>query len=171
MRVINALLFLALAAGLGFVALGVATPEFDYSTEIYVAAPVSESYAVYQDPERLGVWLDGFVSIQYLRGEPDAVGAFYRLTFQDGGEPVIFTEEITALVENELVSTTLDNPMMALDVSTRFAAEGEGTRLLTSNTVRPKGLFYRAFLRLRRGSLQARQASDYERLKRLIETE
>ena len=170
MRLINILVALALAAGLGFVALGMATAEFEYSNEVRVSAPVDETYATYQDPERLGIWLEGFVSIQYLRGEPETVGAFYRLTFEEGGEPVIFTEEITGLIENEFVSITLDNPMMVLDVSTRFEADGAGTRMLTSNTVRPKGLFYRALLRLMRNRMQARQASDYERLKRLIES-
>jgi len=170
MRLINALVVIALAAALGFIVLGMVTPEFEYSNEIYIAAPVNESYAVYQDPERLGSWLDGFVSIQYLRGEPEAVGAVYRLTFEEGGETVIFTEEITGMTESELVSVTLDNSVLTLDVSTRFESEGDGTRIRAANTVRPKGLFYRALLSLTRGSMGARQASDFERLKTLIES-
>ena len=133
-------------------------------------APVTESWAVYQDPDRLGIWLDGFVSIQYLRGEPEAVGSFYRLTFEEGGETIIFTEEITGLIDNELISITLDNPTMAVDIETTFRSEGNGTRIRTTNTVRPKGIFYRALFRMMRGEMQARQESDYQRLQRLIES-
>lgn len=170
MRLINALIALALAAALGFIVLGMVTQEFEYSNEVYISAPVDETYAVYRNPERLGSWLDGFVNSQYLRGEPEAVGAVYRLTFEEGGETVIFTEEITGMIENELVSVTLENSLLTLDVSTRFENEGDGTRIRTSNTVRPKGLFYRGLLRLRRSTMQNRQASDYERLRELIES-
>ena len=169
-RILNILVVIAILGSIGFMILARSTPQFEYATAIYVEAPVEESFTVFQDPDRLGLWLDGFESIQYLRGEPESVGAFYRLTFEEGGETVIFTEEITELVENEVVSTSLDGPMMVVDISTRFESEGGGTRIVSTNTVRPKGLFYRGLLRLMSPLMRARQEDDFERLKVLIET-
>ena len=170
MRVVAVIILLALIATVGFLGVGLANPEFSYGTEVLVDAPVEKSFAVFRDPQTLGIWLSGFVSIEYLRGEPEQVGSFYRLTFEEDGRRTLVTEEITGLVENDSFSVTLDSPMMLADVSTRFSAQGRGTRITTASTVRGKGIFYRAMLYLMRTSMADRQRADLNRLQRLIET-
>jgi len=170
MRLFSAVVFLALTASAAFLVVGLMNPDFEYQTDVFVAAPVEETFAVFTDEDRLGVWLSGLVSIQYLRGEPGAVGSFYRLTFDENGRQIVLTKELTGLRDNELSSASLDGQMMRADVSSRFSVEGNGTRIVTTNVVRPKGLVYRTLMWLSRGELQDRQQADFERFRLLVQT-
>lgn len=170
MRVAATLVLLALIGTAGFCSLGLLNPQFSLRTEVLVEAPVQRSFAVFRDLRRLDVWLSGFVDIQYLRGEPDGVGGVYRLTMEDGGRRTFITEEITSLVENEAYSASLESPMMVAETTTVFAAASGGTRITTESVIRGKGIFYRSLLYLMRTQLAERQDTDFDQLRRLIES-
>ena len=170
MRLLGFAIVAALLALGVFLFLGYNEPEFSYTAQVEVTAPVEDSWAVFSDESKMPLWLTGFVKVEYLRGEPNQVGSFYRLTFEEDGQQFLMTEEVTALVENDRFGMTLEADMMIAETLMTFRAVPQGTLIVSENTVRGKSAFWRSMLLLSRGEMQRRHQADLEKLKTLIET-
>ena len=165
MRIVGILIVLALSV-LGFVLYsGYSNPEFTYQTQVVVDVPPERAWQVFNDPEKLPLWVEGFQKIEYLRGEPNAVGSHYRLTFDD----VVVTEELTLIEENERLEMTFDNEMMTAENMVVFRPSDRGTRISTESTVRGNGIFWQSVLLFSQSAMQQRQQADLERFKALVE--
>ena len=169
MRIIGVLLALAFVALGGFLFLGYNEPEFDFQNGIDIAAPVEQTWIVFHDPERMPLWLSGFVKIEYLRGEPAEVGSYYRLTFKEGDREMVMTEQITRVEENERFGMNFETGMMTADTLVTFQPIPQGTRIASETTVRGKGIFWQSMLLWYRDEMQSRQQGDLERLKGVVE--
>ena len=170
MRISGFVVFVLVVAVGAFVYLGYSNPEIRFRTQVKVGVPVAAAFAGYTDEARLGSWVTNFVRIQQLRGEPNSVGSFSRLTLTEDGRDVIITREIVAFEENDRVAYDLEHSNMMTSVDVLFEPDASGTSIAALQTVRGKGLFWQALLRLRKGTMQEQQRTDMRRLKAMLES-
>ena len=169
MRISGLVIFVLLVVTGGFVYLGYSTPEFSFRTQTVVAVPVDAVFAGLTDQSRMPDWVGDLVSIQLLRGEPNEVGSYYRATFEEEGRDVIETRQIVAFANNQRVAFDAERNNMTASVEVLLEPVSAGTSIATYQTVRPKGLFWKAVLRLRQNSLAERQRENFQRLKAILE--
>ena len=135
MRISGLVVFVLVVAVGAFVYLGFSNPEFSFRTQVKVGVPVADAFNGFTDDERLGNWVSNFVRIQPLRGEPNAVGGFSRLTLTDEGRDVVITREIVAFEDNERVAYDLEHTTMMTSVDVLFEPDGDGTSIAAFQTV------------------------------------
>lgn len=177
MKALRFLLAAVVLVVAGFFAIGILVPEFSYETTILVDRPVGKAWAVFTDTDRMGEWLEGFRSIETVRGKPGEVGSVYRMTFEERGRPVVFTETVTAYQEEVRFAFTLDHDIMEQDVEVLFeprlgrAGNGDGCTIRQRTTVRGKGLAWRSLLPLMRTGMTGHAMESYRKLREIIEAE
>lgn len=66
-----------------------------YSVDIIIDQPVSKVVELFDNPDNMGKWMDGFVSFEHLEGNPGHPGAKSRLKFNSGGREMEMIETIT----------------------------------------------------------------------------
>lgn len=96
-----------------------------YSTQITVSLPREKVVAIFEDPGQASHWMEGFISMVPVSGEPGAVDAVSQLTFQMGKRRMEMTE--TILVNNlpETFSCRYDTDGVRNVIDNRFIAVGE----------------------------------------------
>ena len=99
----------------GFVSIGLVRPQLSYESQIVVAKPVAEAWAVMQDEDKMPDWLPGFQKIEHLSGTPGTVGAVSNVHFIEDGEPMVIKETITAIAPNESISMSYTSDLMDMD--------------------------------------------------------
>ncbi|NNC61333.1 MAG: SRPBCC family protein, partial [Eudoraea sp.] len=95
-----------------FFMIGIIKPELSYEAEIMVDKPVAESWAVSQDEEKMGDWLDGFQRIEHISGTPGTVGAVSDVYFVTDGQEMIIRETITDIDPEKSCSMKFSNEFM-----------------------------------------------------------
>ena len=169
MRISGLVIFVLLVVTGGFVYLGYSTPEFSFRTQVVVKAPIDVVFAGFTDQSRMPDWVANLTSIQPLRGELNEVGSYYRATFTEEGRDIIETRQIVAFVDNQRVGFDTEQNNMTTSVDVLFEQMTAGTSIAAYHTVRPKGLFWQALLRLRKSRMLERHGDDYQRLKAMLE--
>lgn len=169
MRFSTVLVLLVLLAVAGFIYVGVREPSFGNQAEVEIAAPLELTFAVFRDSDNLPLWLTGFRKIEYLRGEENQPGSYYRLTMVEDGRETIMTRQITALVENEHFAMAVESNMLTSEANFWFEAIGDATRITANSEYAGKGPFWKSVLWFSKQEIQSRQQDDLERLKVLVE--
>jgi len=169
MRLSGLVIFVLLLGSTAFVYLGFSKPDISFRTHVSVNAPVERTYSVFTDTSKASTWVANLVRVDLLRGDPGAVGSFYRLNFIQDGKAVIATQHYVALQPASRVAYDVELPNSNNSVEVLFEPLTRGTRITTYNTVRGKGLFWQAMLQLKKGSLSAQQQANYRRFKAIVE--
>ena len=86
MKVLRYILGLIVLLLIAFFTLGFLNPEISYETRTEIQASVEETFAVFNDPERMGEWLVGFHSMENISGNDNEVGSKWKLRFEENGE-------------------------------------------------------------------------------------
>ena len=170
MRLSGLVIFIVLIATIGFVYLGFSEPQLSFKTQINLTAPVDVAYDTFTDTASMSVWVADLARVDLLRGTPGTADSFYRMSFVTDGEDVVATMHLVALESGTRAAYDIEFPYMDNSVEVLFEPFADGTRIATYNTVRGKGLYWRAMLRLQKGSLIEKQLNDYGRLKDLVES-
>jgi hypothetical protein len=107
--------------------------KFTCSAEINL--PVKRVSALFNDPNNLERWQEGFISYEHIRGVPGEPGAKSRITILHGKHHIVLTEtiifknlpfELDALYEHEHMVNTLANRFISLtENKTRYEAQVE----------------------------------------------
>ncbi len=174
MKFLKYLLFVILCLILIFFLFGILKPNINYGHEIKVNKPLKEAWGFVQDESKLGLWLEGFKSIDLISGEPGSVGSKYKVVVNpgEGQEDFMMTETIISQKEQDHISLNFDSDMMQFDQTTRFSEIGGVTTIKTESSVNGKGLFFRsmfALMDLMTGSFQKQEVKNIEALKKAIE--
>ena len=108
-----------------------------FTCSVVVQKPIDRTVALWNDPDNLKEWQDGFLGIEHLSGEPEAVGSKYKFRYKMGRgefdliETVMINDlpgQFKALYEHKNMSNTMDSRFTALDENTtRWDAEIEYT--------------------------------------------
>mgnify|MGYP000341588183 CR=1 FL=1 len=174
MKILKFLAGLILFLVIAFFAIGFIKPAVNYGHEVQVDKPVEEAWAVMLDDSKYGQWLEGFKSIELIRGEKGAKDSQYKVIVNPGkGQPDFeMIETVTDFKENEFVDLHFDSDMMVFDQKTIFTKNGSKTKVRTESTVKGKGAMMKSMFALMEifgGSFQAQEAKNVEALKKVIE--
>lgn len=169
MKILKYILGIVAILILVYILLGVFKPEVAYEDEILVDKPVTESWAVIQDEEKLSEWLPGFQKMEHISGTPGTVGAVADVYFDTNGQKMTIRETITGLVPNESISMSYTSDFMTMDYDMAMSSDNGKTKIQSSTKVRGNGLFSRSMVVLMAGSFRSQEESNLTNLKKTIE--
>lgn len=152
-----------------FLLIGMVKPEVSYDCEIVVDKPLSESWQVTQDEEKMSDWLPGFQKIEHVSGTPGEVGAVSIVHFIENGEEMQIEETITDIVTNESISMTYGSDFMDMDYYMKLIDDGGRTKITSSTTARGNGMFSKSLMALIGDTIKAQEEANLVNLKRVIE--
>lgn len=166
------LLLLGLLALLILTILGVglASESVEYENSVTIDRPPAAVWAVFSDADRMKDWMIGLERFENISGEHLEVGSRWRFVFLEDGKEIEVTETVTAVEENRRFAFDLDAEPFQGHTEVTLVPEGTGTRLTAANTVRGKGLLWRAVMRLSTAIFESRGQEHYSKLKTLIES-
>lgn len=154
---------------IGFLAMGFFTPEVSYDCDIVVDKPLEESWAVSQDPEKIGEWLSGFQKIEHISGTPGTVGAVSDFYFSTDGQEMVIRETINEIVANESVSMFFTTEFMNMDYTLNMASIDGKTKISSSTTTTGNSLISKSIMALVASSIKAQEETNLDLLKKTIE--
>lgn len=167
--------FLKIAVGLLlllfvlFLGVGLLSSSFEYENRITIERTPEQVWTVFTDQERMGDWLDGFVRIENLSGNPMEVGSRWKLVFDMDGEVVELIEEMTVIEPNRRFAFNLETDPFSGTTDVRLTPSGEHTELVATSTVIGRNIFMRAFMRIMKGYFEKQAQKSYDKLKVLAE--
>jgi uncharacterized membrane protein len=97
------------------------------SESVRVGASLKEAWDFYFDPEGWPLWVDGFASVEATEAYPEAGGSLVWRSVPAGRGTV--RERVLEHEPRTLHRVSFTDPESAGELITRFAVEGEGTRV------------------------------------------
>lgn len=162
------LLFFVIAIG---IVLLIAPKQIEYSTETTINAPQGQVWASLTNPEKMGKWMKGFVSIKHISGEPGMAGSKSEMTFSENGQNMVMQETIHSVSSGESMDFTVTMPdVMEMDIRIELESTGPNTTILKSSS---KARALRTMMRLflfSNKSFVERDKEDYTRFKEWVES-
>lgn len=152
-----------------FFSIGAFIEEFDYQTETLVNADRNTTFAVFSDPSNTAKWLPGFIRFESVKGAPMTEGSQWKLVMIHNGEEMEMLETVNTIVPGKQFSFTLENEMLVNEVDIHFKQQQDKTLIVSNNTVKPKGLFWRSLLPLFKFSMEGQTNYSYQQLANLVE--
>lgn len=130
MKILKIILVTILILFLGIISFGIFNPSINYETKINLNISLEESFAAFNDIELVNQLIPGFISSDIISGNPNEMGAKYKLIIRFKGENYIMTETIKALWKNALVVYNFENEIFSFSTTMRFikASESYGVR-------------------------------------------
>ena len=152
-----------------FLLVGMIKPEVSYECEITVEKPLSESWAVAQDEEKMVDWLPGFQKIEHISGTPGKVGAESYVFFDNQGEIMKIKEKITDIIPYESISMTYESDFMNMDYKMTMTSDNGNTKIMSNTVTKGNGIFSRSLMALMGGSIKDQEEMNLSNLKKTIE--
>lgn len=138
-----------------------------YTASIEIEAPPAQVFPFLVDPERLRLWVGGFVESQPLTTGEVGVGTRSVDVFSEQGRQIRMETEILTFEPGRLLEIAIATPGMK--AVSEYRLEGVARTLVTHRQV----LAFRGLVRLMApfvgGSLRRRMAADLGRLKWAVE--
>ena len=119
---------------IGLIILGLIKPKTTYECEIIVEKPLTETWAVLQDQEKLSEWLPGFQKMEHVSGTPGTIGAVSNVYFDNDGQNMIIKETITDIKPNESISMSYESDFMNMDYKLRVTSVDGKTKINSITT-------------------------------------
>lgn len=138
--------------------------------EIRIECPVEHAWQTFKNVDLMGEWVQGFVRLETIEGEPETAGSKHRLIFQEGKRQVELIQTVGAFEENELFIFSATTKGMRNACETRFRADGDATVITSSNQFFAESFFFKLLMPLMRGAISKRIEADFTRLKALAES-
>lgn len=168
-KILYILLGLIIVLGLAVFIIAKMNPTFSDTVSVEVNAPVNKTWAIFDDDDSLGKWLEGFKSAELVEGEHKTVGSKYNMTFEHDGKEFSMVETITAFEPEEKFGFALDNDFANFDVLVSFS-ETDGTTTITEEmTGGAKSMIGKAMMAMTTTRMHEDKTKMYERLADLIE--
>ena len=98
----------------------------EYSFTLEIEKPIGQVVKLFDNPNNLKEWQDGFVKIEHLSGNPGTTGAKSKITYKNGGHTIELTETIqvknlpaeqVGLYEHKHGSNTMTNRFTSIDAN------------------------------------------------------
>lgn len=170
MKFLKYLLGLVVFLLLGFFTMGLLTPDVSYDCEIVVDKPLTESWAVSQDPDKMSEWLVGYQKMEPVSGTPGTVGAVSDIYFNHDGQEMVIRETITEIVADESISMTFTSDFMDMDYTLRMESIDGKTNISSNTTAVGNGLFSKSIMALVGSSMITQEETNLSYLKVCIES-
>jgi hypothetical protein len=152
-----------------FLLIGFIKPGISYNCEIMVDKPIKESGYVAQDEERMSEWLEGFKKIEHVSGTPKTVGNVSNVYFTINGKEMVVKRTITAIKLFDAMESLNETEFMNMEYSVKMTDIGGKTKIISSATVKGKGMFAKSLVAFMGGSLKKQEEMNLVKLKNIIE--
>lgn len=110
-----------------------------FTTSVEINSPLEKVVKLFENPDNLGEWQEGFVSLTPISGKPGMTGAKSRIIFKNKKHTIELTEtilsnnlpaEMKAIYEHKHMTNTMSNRFIALENDrTRYENEIHYTKL------------------------------------------
>tara|TARA_B100000497_G_C7658064_1_gene396211 strand:- start:992 stop:1492 length:501 start_codon:yes stop_codon:yes gene_type:complete len=141
----------------------------EYSSHVSINKPLKEVWAVYQDEGKMRDWLEGFESIELVKGNRNDIGSEYIVKMNQEGQTFEIKETLKSYKEFENINFDFDNEMMLMNYNTEFTENEIGTTIHSRSIVRGHGILMRAMMPFIKGSMIAQEEKNLRGLKEVIE--
>jgi len=169
MKILKYILALLLLLILFVVVRGLLTPSINYNTSITVDKPVHEVWAVLNDENSLGQWIDGYVKTEHVSGTKNTVGAVSNIYILDPkGNEMMMQETLKEIIPNEKVAMHFTMGPMIMDYDMTLEAKGNQTTVTSSTVTSATGLM-KLMTPFMQGGMKANEDKNMASLKRVIE--
>ena len=169
MKYIKYILGILAVLVIGFFLLGLVKSEISYDCETTVNKPLAESWAVCQDEDKLGDWLEGFQKVEHISGTPGTIGAVSDVYFITDGQEMTIRETITELVPNESMSMLFSSDFMDMDYTIAMKSVDGKTKINSSTTCKGNGMVSKSLMAMMGGSMKTQEETNLANLKKTIE--
>ena len=157
---------------LGFYAIGLFAPVINYETTLEVKRSPEQSWNVFTNKDLLADWMEGFQSIETIKGEPLTQGSVFMIKVTESGNTYSIKEEVLNVVPNQEYTILMDNEVLTNKVQLIFSEPAPYTTLITSkNEVKAKNWFLRSLFVFMKSSFKKLDDQNLQNLKNLIESD
>lgn len=170
LRVIAAIMFFMMVA---FILTGVFSRSYSYDTSILINGTPAEVYSKFTNNDSLKVWMTGLSNVQTIRKTENEVGSVYKFFVKDPRSQEVMTFTETVIIANAGKEYAIDMNNSWFTGSNRYLFEDQGnnqTQLSATTSVKGKGLFKRAILRLMKSGMIKQGNMTNESFKAYVET-
>lgn len=129
MKAVKVILAILVVLTLIFFGTGLVVKENNYSLEVEVNKPISETFRLFNDQSTIKEWIPEFEKIEVINEKPGVTGSEYRITVDNNGEMVSMKEKVLAYVENEKVTLYIDAEGVLKTDDYNFSSEGGKTKI------------------------------------------
>ena len=149
---------------------GVFVPKIDYTNEVEINKPLKESWAVFNDENKVNDWVMGIKSTELIKGEKGKTGAITKMNMEQDGRAFELMEEILEMKKEEKYAAKYYNEMMLQTAEVNFKSKGENATVISVNSeVAGKGMLNKLVFAFMGGAVKKTSDEMYDRLKTLIE--
>ena len=117
MKYLKYLLYLVLGLIVCLLLIGTFIKKVEYSSHVSVNKPLKEVWAVYQDEGKMRDWLEGFESIELVKGNRNDIGSEYIVKMNQEGQTFEIKETLKSYKEFENINFDFYNEMMLMNCS------------------------------------------------------
>jgi uncharacterized membrane protein len=153
----------------GFLVIGYLKPVYNGTVSVTVNAPVSKTFAVFNDVDNMGKWMNNFKGIKNISGEKNEVGSKWQMSFDENGRSLLITETVTAFEQDKHFAFNMDDDFASFKVDIRFEEKNGQTIITQTSEGGGKGVISRSLIALMGGRIQKQQVEMYDKLKALVE--
>ena len=141
-----------------------------YQLEIHLKLPRERVIELFDNPDNMQHWQEGFISFEPLSGTPGEVGAKSRLKYQMGKRRIDMVETITSRNLPEEFSGTYEADGVWNEVRNYFSkASDGGTNWVTENEFHPTNFMMKAMMFLMPGAFKKQSYKYMEDFKAFAE--
>jgi uncharacterized membrane protein len=170
MKFVKVIAGVVLVACVCLLLIGVFVPETHYELEVRIDSPRQEVFSIFNSPETMPHWIEGFKSMELLSGEQGKNGATYRMTVMSDGKEISVTQNVVKQIEAESCEYLVTDEHMSNKVLITFKDDGTGTLIHVSKFFTGRKMLSRCMLPLLNSSLRDQDIRQFEMLRAYIET-
>lgn len=141
-----------------------------YANEIEIKLPRQRVIELFDNPDNMSKWQEGFVSFETLNGEPGQEGAKAKLKYKMGKREVEMIETITKRNLPDEFNGTYEAKNVFNIVSNKFIDLGNSTKWLSENKFRFNG-FMRIIALFMPGAFEKQSLKYMKDFKKFAENE
>lgn len=171
MKILKYLLIILALLSAVFFGNGLITSEIYYESSVVVNAPVTTSWDVMSDSDRISEWLTSIDRIEVQHGGENQVGTISHIYVVENGEEMMMEETITAVTPYELMAMTFTMDFMDMDYEMTMKEVDGQTHIHTKTTTKGNGLFAKSILSFMISAMEAQEVENLGKLKSVIEAE
>ena len=170
-KILLALLAIIVVAVVGVLAMGFLKPTYKGTVSVTVNAPAAKTFAVFNNTDNMGKWMNGFKGIENVSGEKNQVGSKWKLHFTENGREMVIDETVTEFEQDKHFGFDMEDAFAKFHVDVRFEEQNGQTVISQTSEGAGKGIIARSMIAIMSGSVQSQQNEMYGKLKTLVESQ
>ena len=142
-----------------------------YSNEVIIDAPIDKVIELFDNPDNMSKWQEGFISMTHKSGEDGKAGAKYDMKYKMGKREIEMVETILERDLPRIFSATYEAKKVWNQVDNSFHSTEDGkTKYQTENQIKMRGMM-KLFAVLMPGAFKKQSQKYLNDFKNFVEKE